>query len=207
MAPPVGYLQHVFLPTLLRLTGIDAQVGLCCPAAPAPTCCTAHRRRSRRVHGLLTQRLQVDLVRRGFFPRGGGIVRVRAAALAARAALPCWDLTERGQVQQVEVWAFGAGKVPEHVAGRMAAAAQADLRAGLPEGGQGVAFVQQVRCRAGGGGAGAETPCCHATGALSLPWLPACSLVARTFGLPGQRGCQLQCKRSYAHWDAGTLGR
>jgi RNA 3'-terminal phosphate cyclase (ATP) len=51
-APPIGYLQHVLLPTLQRLLR---------PAAAG---------------------LQLQLVRRGFYPKGGGeaVLQVRQAA-------------------------------------------------------------------------------------------------------------------------------
>ncbi|GMH39420.1 hypothetical protein BSKO_07318 [Bryopsis sp. KO-2023] len=77
MAPPVGYLQHVFAPTLKSRLHIDLDVGL---------------------------------LRRGFYPKGGGVMMLRATALEKGATLPCFDLTERGEVTKIGVHAFAAGR-------------------------------------------------------------------------------------------------
>jgi RNA 3'-terminal phosphate cyclase (ATP) len=75
-APPVGYLAHVLAPTLARLL----------PDAAAD--------------------LSVRLVRRGFYPRGGGRVAARARALPPGGALAPFDVTRRGRVS-----ARGRGEV------------------------------------------------------------------------------------------------
>jgi RNA 3'-terminal phosphate cyclase (ATP) len=97
MAPPVGYLEHVLLPSLRRLLGV---------------------------------RVSMDLRRRGFYPKGGGVVTLEAVSLPPGALLPPVVLTERGAVTAIRIHAFTAGRVGEGVGRRMAAAAEAALRAG-----------------------------------------------------------------------------
>ena len=95
MAPPVGYMQHVLLPTLRRRLGVRASL---------------------------------QLVRRGFFPRGQGQVQLTAERLAPGACLPAIDLTDRGEIVAVAIRAFTAGRVVPSVGERMADAA---LKGGL----------------------------------------------------------------------------
>ena len=95
MAPPVGYMQHVLLPTLRRRLGVRASV---------------------------------QLVRRGFFPRGQGQVQLAAERLAPGACLPAIDLTDRGEIVSIAIRAFTAGRVVPSVGERMADAA---LKGGL----------------------------------------------------------------------------
>lgn len=95
MAPPVGYMQHVLLPTLRRRLGVRASV---------------------------------QLVRRGFFPRGQGQVQLAAELLAPGACLPAIDLTDRGEIVSIAIRAFTAGRVVPSVGERMADAA---LKGGL----------------------------------------------------------------------------
>lgn len=97
-APPIDYLSHVLLPTLARLLG---------PAAAG---------------------LGLQLVRRGFFPRGGGEAVLTVPALPPGARLPCWDLTQRGVLVRVDCHAFTAGRVRPQVGSRMADAAADALR-------------------------------------------------------------------------------
>ena len=91
MAPPVGYLQHVLLPTLRTRLGIQAEI---------------------------------QLQRRGFFPRGQGIVHVSVKALDPGATLPPVVLDQRGEVVRITTHAFTAGHVAPTVAQRMADAAE-----------------------------------------------------------------------------------
>lgn len=83
----------------------------------------------RRVFGI---QAELEVVRRGFFPRGGGIVRLRASPLPPGGALPPLTLTARGEVEVVTVSAFTAGRVAPGVGGRMVAAAVAALARRLP---------------------------------------------------------------------------
>ncbi|GFR48195.1 hypothetical protein Agub_g10012, partial [Astrephomene gubernaculifera] len=86
MAPPVGYLSHVLVPLLKRL------------------------------YGSLMDELDVHVVRRGFYPRGGGIITARIPSLPPGTPLPPLDLTSRGKITQVTIVAFSAGRLPVKVA-------------------------------------------------------------------------------------------
>lgn len=99
MAPPVGYMQHVLLPTLRRRLGVRASL---------------------------------QLVRRGFFPRGQGQVQLTAERLAPGACLPAIDLTDRGEIVAIAVRAFTAGRVVPSVGERMADVALKAIKARLP---------------------------------------------------------------------------
>lgn len=66
----------------------------------------------------------VELVRRGFFPRGQGQVRLTVARLPPGGCLPALDLTERGEISGIAIRAFTAGRVVPAVGERLAAAAQ-----------------------------------------------------------------------------------
>ncbi|KAG2432756.1 hypothetical protein HYH02_012889 [Chlamydomonas schloesseri] len=101
LAPPGGYLQEVLVPLLTRL------------------------------YGPLLEGLSVSTVRRGFYPRGGGVVAATIPALPPGVPLPPFDLTRRGSITQVTVKAFSAGRVPTSVASRLAAAAESALRRAL----------------------------------------------------------------------------
>ncbi|KAI8466238.1 MAG: RNA 3'-terminal phosphate cyclase [Monoraphidium minutum] len=94
--------------------------------------------------------LDIHVVRRGFYPRGGGAVAARARALAAGEALPPIDLTRRGALKEVRVHAFSAGRVPQSDAQRMAAAAVEALQEALRGGRRAVVH--------GAGGAGSSGP-------------------------------------------------
>ena len=72
-------------------------------------------------------RLRVQLNRRGFNPAGGGCVRLSAAG-STRRPLPPLQLAQPPQWAHLRVATFSAGRVPEHVAARMGAAASAHLR-------------------------------------------------------------------------------
>lgn len=102
-APPIGYLQHVFLPTLQRLI------------APWGT------------------GLSLDLQRRGFFPKGGGVVQLTVPALPPDTPLPAWNLTNRGHLVRIRGWAVVAGKLRAEIAQRMASSATQALRAALDD--------------------------------------------------------------------------
>ncbi len=59
------------------------------PSSVQPTLCR-----------LLGVEVEVQLRRRGYFPKGGGEVEVVARPLGAGQALPAFDLTRRGQVRR-----------------------------------------------------------------------------------------------------------
>ncbi|GIL60531.1 hypothetical protein Vafri_15083 [Volvox africanus] len=117
MAPPVGYLIEVLIPLL------------------------------RNRYGNLLDGLDVQLVRRGFYPRGGGILMVRVPSLPAGTSLPPLNLTSRGNLTQVTIKAFSAGRVAVSVAKRLAASAEAAVRRtlkGLGPMGRGVPVLVEV---------------------------------------------------------------
>ena len=82
------------------------------------------------VLGALGVDATVELVRRGFFPRGGGVVSLRAEALPAGGTLPALTLTQRGRVTRICIRAFTAGKVGAAVGESMARAAEAGAAQG-----------------------------------------------------------------------------
>ncbi|KXZ54935.1 hypothetical protein GPECTOR_3g105 [Gonium pectorale] len=98
MAPPAGYLADVLAPLL------------------------------RRLYGDLMEGLDVQIVRRGFYPRGGGILTARVPSLPRGTSLPPLDLTTRGNITQVTIKSFAAGRVPATVPQRLAASAEAVIR-------------------------------------------------------------------------------
>ena len=77
MAPPVGYLQHVLLPSLVKHFGVRAQL---------------------------------KLLRRGFYPRGGGHAELHGTCLSPGACLPAVQLVEQGNLTSVTISAFTAGQ-------------------------------------------------------------------------------------------------
>lgn len=97
-----------------------------------------------------------DLARRGFFPRGGGIVSVTVPALPPGASLPPIQLAARGALQRIDVRAFAAGRAPRSTAQRMADAALADLRAAGVAAGAAIEaqVTQETADTAGGDGSG-----------------------------------------------------
>jgi len=102
-APPIGYLQHVFLPTLRRLI--------------AP----------------LGQELSLNLIKRGFYPKGGGEVQLLVPALSQNTPLPAWDITQRGYLIRITGYAVTAGKLRPDIGQRMANSASHSLRAVLKD--------------------------------------------------------------------------
>ena len=79
--------------------------------------------------GLRPKNVQATVIRRGFFPRGGGEVHVHTTP--GRDALRPISLTERGGLVCVEVRSYHAGKCPRKVAVQMANAAKELLDARL----------------------------------------------------------------------------
>jgi RNA 3'-terminal phosphate cyclase (ATP) len=123
-APPIGYLQHVCLPTLQRLV--------------SPLC------------------LSLDLVRRGFFPKGGGELQLTVPPLPPGTALPAWQLSERGTLVKIRGWAVTAGKVQPDVGRRMAAAVRQQLADVLRD--PAVVFGPAGSASGGGSKGGSSSP-------------------------------------------------
>lgn len=89
LAPPVDYLERVFIPTLARMgTKIDLR-----------------------------------LQRRGFYPRGGGILTVRSEPVRVLRSI---DLTEFGEVKGISGIAYSS-RLPNHIVPRIVKAARSSL--------------------------------------------------------------------------------
>ena len=67
----------------------------------------------------------IDIQRHGYFPKGGGIVKVRVPTMQAK--LQPVSLTERGDLAEVRIRSFYAGNCPRWVAEEMAAAAMKEF--------------------------------------------------------------------------------
>ncbi len=83
---------------------------------------------------LLSRTICVDasatVARRGFYPKGGGVLSISATPLAPGEALKPLQLTSRGAVKALRGVAFAAGSIPVAVAQRMADAARDALLGG-----------------------------------------------------------------------------
>lgn len=66
---------------------------------------------------------EMELLRRGFFPRGQGQVILSVQRLPPGACLPAIDLTERGEITGIVIQAFTAGRLVPTIGDRLAAAA------------------------------------------------------------------------------------
>jgi RNA 3'-terminal phosphate cyclase (ATP) len=91
MAPQYDYWEQVFWPTLRDQCRLDPD------------------------------QVQATVVRRGYFPRGGGEVNIRIEP--CRRPLRPIQLTARGDVCEIRIRAFHAGNLPRHLAQEMADAA------------------------------------------------------------------------------------
>lgn len=72
-------------------------------------------------------RVEVRLVRRGFYPKGQGLVEVAVAPLPLGQSLPPVRLVDRGTLERIRMIAFTAGRVKPSVGSRMAEAAKSVL--------------------------------------------------------------------------------
>jgi RNA 3'-terminal phosphate cyclase (ATP) len=109
----------------------------------------------------------VEVTRRGFYPKGGGAVTLRASALPPGATLPPLLLDKRGAIAAVRGVAFAAGTVPLRVAERIAAAARAALvAAGVPARFIDIAAAHEPPERARGDGAGVTLAAATDSGCL-----------------------------------------
>ena len=77
--------------------------------------------------------VSVEHVHRGFYPQGSGRLVLRVAPLPPGAALPAFDLTDRGPIVDLSIRAFVAGLVPRAAGSAMVRAARAVLRREKPE--------------------------------------------------------------------------
>ncbi|KAF5274634.1 hypothetical protein FQR65_LT04334 [Abscondita terminalis] len=65
-----------------------------------------------------------DLVRRGYFPKGGGLVKIHVQPVARLKAV---ELLEIGNVSSIHGWSFVAGTLPMHLSHTMAKSASNNL--------------------------------------------------------------------------------
>ncbi|KAI3436287.1 hypothetical protein D9Q98_002340 [Chlorella vulgaris] len=140
---------------------------------------------------------ELELVRRGFFPKGQGQVVLTVQPLQPGAHLPAIDMTERGAITSIAIRAFSAGKIAPAVAQRLAAAAHKEIQANMQRCGLlsaevpvSLEVVHEPAERAFGDGCGLLVTATSSTGCL----LGASGLGER--GVPaeaiGQRaGCEL----------------
>jgi len=70
-------------------------------------------------------KFELDIVKRGYYPKGGGEVHLRVDPI--KEPLKPIILTDPGKVQQIEIRAFVAGKIPDHVGNRIIASAKGIL--------------------------------------------------------------------------------
>jgi RNA 3'-terminal phosphate cyclase (ATP) len=96
MAPQYDYWERVFLPTLHRCTGVGAD------------------------------HIQPNVVRRGYYPKGGGEVHVLVKPTSH--PLKSIHLTDRGDVNEIYIRSFHAGKLGRHLAEQIALACRLYLK-------------------------------------------------------------------------------
>ena len=134
------------------------------------------------LHAILGDTVSVNpnVVRRGYFPRGGGEVRVVVRPSSTEDMSPSpliqpISLVQRGTLESIEIRAFRAGKLPARMPGDMADAATKLLRQHLPPTAnyESPELVTESSCVGSGGGvlivARTSTGCLLAGSALSHP--------------------------------------
>jgi RNA 3'-terminal phosphate cyclase (ATP) len=77
--------------------------------------------------------LRSKVIRRGYFPRGGGEVQLQCTS-SARPSLPMngFKLIERGDVSKITIRSFYGGQCPRHVAEKMATVAKEVVESRYP---------------------------------------------------------------------------
>lgn len=68
--------------------------------------------------------LRSQIIRRGYFPRGGGEIRLHCSGRRQSLPLNCLKLIERGDVSNITIRSFYSGQCPRHVAEKMATEAK-----------------------------------------------------------------------------------
>jgi RNA 3'-terminal phosphate cyclase (ATP) len=106
-APPLDYCQFVFLPMLRKWPSSEE-----------------HEIIDKTGIEEFEQAVDLSLVRRGFYPRGGGEVRLAVRRLSKALPLPPIRLTERGRITRIVVRAFAAGNCPPSTAETLSSTAQ-----------------------------------------------------------------------------------
>jgi RNA 3'-terminal phosphate cyclase (ATP) len=105
MAPQFDYMDRVFLPVFLE------------QCRPTEKDCP----------------ISATVVKRGYYPRGGGEVQVSISSLAPNQCLNPIELTSRGFIEEISIRSFHAGKLPRHLAVQMANAAKECLTTELAQ--------------------------------------------------------------------------
>jgi len=160
-APPVPYLEHVFLPLVARM-GVHAQV---------------------------------DLTRWGFYPAGGGEVRMKIRGRVG--SLHSIALTGRGELRRI--WGTAAAmNLPSHIAQRMSARARNVL---VEERLQ--AQIEPRRIRGAGPGAGIFLFAEYALPSSRDTVTAGFAAYGRK-GLPAERVAEAACAALLAHHHSGA---
>eukprot|EP00288_Rhodomonas_lens_P009648 CAMPEP_0177744134 /NCGR_PEP_ID=MMETSP0484_2-20121128/29571_1 /TAXON_ID=354590 /ORGANISM="Rhodomonas lens, Strain RHODO" /LENGTH=381 /DNA_ID=CAMNT_0019258591 /DNA_START=24 /DNA_END=1169 /DNA_ORIENTATION=+ len=94
---------------------------------------------------------KLRLVRRGFFPRGGGRVEVE---VERGTRITPFELLERGEIVRIYGVAYSCGRVPPHVLQRICSAAEERLRAERPLASLPIDITQEAGGESGGDGCG-----------------------------------------------------
>ena len=120
--------------------------------------------------------VEAEVQRRGFFPKGGGRVTLRAVPLPEGGSLPCFSLSAPGELLSVSGTAFAAGpqaamaaaprEMADAAALSFAQALSAGGRAPLPAGAVAIAQVVEPPARAVGSGYGITLVATTAGGSL-----------------------------------------
>ena len=95
-APPLDYIRYIFFPVLCNFGMAE-----------------------------LKHSIDLSLVTRGFYPRGGGEVHITIRRLSSNSLLlPPIRLTERGNIVGITIHAFASGKCPLSIAQKLASTVQ-----------------------------------------------------------------------------------
>ena len=76
-------------------------------------------------------RPKLKILKRGYYPRGGGLITVSVPPLPPGATLPSITVTERGEITRIYGRSFVAGALPFHIATGMSNAAKTRLTSQL----------------------------------------------------------------------------
>ncbi|CAB9527118.1 RNA 3'-terminal phosphate cyclase [Seminavis robusta] len=95
MAPQYDYWERIFLPTFQQWLGGADKVPI-----------------------------EATVLKRGYYPKGGGHIEVTVPSLLPQLPIPPLQLTDRGTVKHIQIRSFHAGKLPRHLATKMAKSAQ-----------------------------------------------------------------------------------
>ena len=105
MAPQIDYFTEVFLPTIKKIL------------KPAVLGSSSKSRNC-------TEFVRCDILKRGYYPKGGGFVRIKVEPIHS---IQPFSLVDRGVVAKVKILSWNAGRCPISVAHKMAKYAQARL--------------------------------------------------------------------------------